>query len=267
MPFANNKGVKIYYEVEGQGPPLVLAHGSSATLDSWRRYGYADALRSDFKLVLFDARGHGRSDKPHETSAYESKPMVADVVAVLDDLGIGKAHYFGYSMGARVGFRVATQSAERFHSFILACNSPYGSEAEVKAYQDILDGWKTLLTDPQAYLLRRERTLGRSLTPEERDELLANDAEALIAFVTGSRHEAPLTNEELSRISVPSLLYCGDLDPRYAGARESANHMPKATFVSLPGLDHLKAFVRSETALPHIKKFLAEVSRNLPEKG
>ena len=57
MPYANNNGVKIYYEVEGEGPPLVLAHGNSRMLDYWRTYGYADALKTVFKLVLFDARG------------------------------------------------------------------------------------------------------------------------------------------------------------------------------------------------------------------
>jgi hypothetical protein len=70
LPYANNNGVKIYYEVEGEGPPLVLGHGLSGTLNHWWRLGYVDALRHDFRLILFDARGHGRSDKPHESSAY-----------------------------------------------------------------------------------------------------------------------------------------------------------------------------------------------------
>ena len=104
MPFANNNGVKIYYEVEGQGPPLVLAHGISMGLNNWRRNGYTDALKKDFQLVLYDARGHGRSDKPHEPAAYGLLNMAEDVVAVLDDLGIGQAHYFGFSMGAKVGY-------------------------------------------------------------------------------------------------------------------------------------------------------------------
>ena len=262
MPYANNNGVKIYYEVEGEGPPLVLAHGVTRALDAWRAYGYAEALKNDFKLVLFDARGHGRSDKPHDTSAYTSKLRVGDVLTVLDEIGIGKAHYFGYSMGARLGFRVATSAAARFHSFIFGGNSPYRSEAENKANQDSLDTYKIMLADPEAAVRQRERAFGRPMTNEERALYLANDAEALVALGTAHLAWPPLTNDELSNICVPCLLYCGDLDLRYAGAKESASHIPQATFISLPGLDHTPVFVRSDAVLPHVKKFLAEVSKN-----
>ena len=260
MPYANNNGVKIYYEVEGEGPPLVLAHGQSRTLDSWRTYGYADALKQDFKLVLFDARGHGKSDKPHDPTAYGVK-RAGDVVAVLDDLGMGKAHYFGYSMGARTGFRVATQSLSRFHSFVLCGSSPYPGEDEVKTTQDAIDGFKTIRTDPEAALVQRERLFGRSLTKEERNLYVSSDVEALIALVTARLDWPSLTNDELSHISVPCLLYCGDLDTAHDGAKKSVNHMPQATFVSLPGLAHIQAFERSDMALPHVKKFLAGVSK------
>ena len=119
MPYANNHGVRIYYEVEGRGPPLVLAHGMGLDLNSWERYGgYATALKSDFTLIMFDFMGHGRSDKPHEPAAYRDW-MHHDVLAVMDHIGIGKAHYSGYSMGASVGFLTAVSYPERFHSFIL----------------------------------------------------------------------------------------------------------------------------------------------------
>jgi pimeloyl-ACP methyl ester carboxylesterase len=99
MPYANNAGVKIYFEMEGEGPPLVLAYGLTGGLNCWRAIGIVDLLRNDFQLILFDARGHGRSDKPHEPAAYGLQ-MADDVVAVLDDVRVSRAHYFGYSMGA-----------------------------------------------------------------------------------------------------------------------------------------------------------------------
>jgi len=61
MPKAKNGDINIYYEVEGEGPPLVLAHGIISSLNVWRWVGYTDALRNDFQLVLFDARGMGRA--------------------------------------------------------------------------------------------------------------------------------------------------------------------------------------------------------------
>ena len=260
MPYANNKGVKIYYEVEGEGPPLVMAHGAGGTLESWRARGYTAALKDNFKMVLFDARGHGRSDKFHEESAYASQLMVDDVIAVLDDLGIGKAHYFGYSMGAWVGFRVPSRSATRFQSFILGGGTAYNGDDDVRKNMLLgIESYKILLADPEAFLRRREKALGRSLTSGERDMYLGNDAKALIALVTNLRDWPSVTNDELSRISAPCLIYCGDLDPVYAGSRESANHVPGATFVSLPGLDHGTAQQSVDPILPHVNKFLASV--------
>jgi pimeloyl-ACP methyl ester carboxylesterase len=102
LPYADSNGVKIYYEVEGNadGPPLVLQHGLTGYLESWRERGYTKVLGGDYRLILVDARGHGRSDKPHEPEAYVRELRAADVVAVLDDLGIEKTYYFGYSMAA-----------------------------------------------------------------------------------------------------------------------------------------------------------------------
>lgn len=259
MPYANNKGVKIYYEVEGQGPPLVLAHGAGGAIERWRTYGYADALKHDFKLILFDARGHGRSDKPHEASAYTFNLMAEDVMAILDELGIGEAHYLGYSMGAKIGFRIAAGHAPRFRSFILGGQHPYRIPAA--SAQDNVARYKTLVTDPEAFLMGQEKTLGRALTKEERNATLANDAEALVACLTAFG-DWFLTDEEVLLISVPCLLYYGELDRSYARAKEIAGYLRNATFVSLPGLDHMPGFVRSDMALPHIKKFLARVSKN-----
>lgn len=65
MPYVNNEGVRIYYEVEGQGPPLVLIAGLTGNLKTWRLYGYVKELKGDYRLILLDPRGHGDSDKPH----------------------------------------------------------------------------------------------------------------------------------------------------------------------------------------------------------
>ncbi len=99
MPYARNQGVRIYYEVEGDGPPLVLQHGSACSHLEWREMGYSDVLRQDYQLILIDARGHGASGKPHEPAAYALPRRVADVLAVLDALTLRHAHYFGYSLG------------------------------------------------------------------------------------------------------------------------------------------------------------------------
>jgi hypothetical protein len=87
VPYADNDGIRIHYEVEGVGPPLMLHHGFTISLEEWRRFGYVDALKSEYQVILIDARGHGASDKPHDPAAYEMARRAGDVVAVLDDLG------------------------------------------------------------------------------------------------------------------------------------------------------------------------------------
>ena len=262
MPYANNNGVKIYYEVEGQGPPLILVHGATRSGSFWRESGYSNALKGDYRLVMMDVRGHGRSDKPHDPSAYGSA-MASDVIAVLDDAKINKAHYYGYSLGGGLGFWLATSDHDRFHSFILGGINPYPtSEAQVKENEAAMARAKLQIEDPDAFLLTLEQNvLRRPLTADERRSALAVDGHAMLALMTASKTRTTYSNSDLSRIRVPCLLYCGDLDPSFERARESTNHIPSAEFVSLPGLAHGPAMMRSDLVLPHVKEFLAKAGK------
>ncbi|MGH9271683.1 MAG: alpha/beta fold hydrolase, partial [Ilumatobacteraceae bacterium] len=121
MPHTDNHGTRIAYEViAGTGPPLILHHGLSDSSRGWHDGGYVAALRRDCTLVLIDARGHGESTKPHEPEAYHPPEVLAtDVLAVMDALFIEDAHYFGYSMGGRVGFELARRAPGRLRSLVL----------------------------------------------------------------------------------------------------------------------------------------------------
>jgi pimeloyl-ACP methyl ester carboxylesterase len=263
MPYANNNGVKIYYEVEGEGPPLVLAHPLTSSLGAWRRDGYVDALRSEYRLIMFDARGHGRSDKPHEAEACSLSTMATDVLSILDDVGVTKTHYFGYSLGSRVGFWLATHHREHFRSFILAGMTPYQiPTATVAIAGAMVEGLKLLSTDRNAYLMRQERAIKRALTEQEKQRLLAQDGEALIAVWTAWLNSPTLTDQDLNGISLPCLVYCGELDEGgfHPGAKECVNHIPNARFVSFPTLNHYQAGARSDLVLPQVREFMARIA-------
>ena len=132
MPYARNQGVRISYEVEGDGPPLVLQHGSACSSAEWREMGYRDVLRRDYQFILIDARGHGASDTPHEPAAYTLPLRVTDVTAVLDALSIQQAHYFGYSMGGWIGFGLAKYAPERVRTLILGGAHPYAESLQAR---------------------------------------------------------------------------------------------------------------------------------------
>ena len=70
MPYFDNEGIKIYYEIVGEGPPVVLIHGFPANLERWKETNWVTTLKEDYQLILLDCRGHGKSDKPHDESYY-----------------------------------------------------------------------------------------------------------------------------------------------------------------------------------------------------
>lgn len=255
MPFANNSGIRIHYEVEGEGPPLVLQHGLAGSLEGWRSAGYVDALKGDYHLILVDARGHGASDKPHAPEAYMGTSMARDVVAVLDDLGIDRARFWGYSMGGRIGFFLATHFPDRFHCFVLGGISPHFRPEE---RQDVAIGFEAMKKGGlAAYIAVRERMAG-PLPPDQKTRILANDTEALFA-AQESFLKTPSLWDKLPGIPVPCLLYVGGDDARFAGAKEAAAFIPRADFFSLPGLNHGQGMARSDLVLPRVNAFLRKV--------
>ena len=257
MPYAKCDDINIYYEVAGQGPPLVLGHGGSYTLEMWKDWGYTDNLKKDFQLIMLDFRGHGKSDKVKQEPGSDSG-MADDVIAVLNDAGIEKASYFGYSMGAMAGFSLATsRHVSRFSSFILGGMTPYEwPEEMVRAINISIEGYKLLQTDPEAYIEWMENLLKRTLSPGEKNDLLSRNAESSASMQSGLLDTPPLSNEELSRIPVPCLIYCGDQDPFYPGAKESVDHIPKSVFISMDGFNHITTITQSNYVVPYIKSFL-----------
>ncbi|MEE8353494.1 MAG: alpha/beta fold hydrolase, partial [Dehalococcoidales bacterium] len=87
MPYCENDGVKIHYEVEGDGPDLMMIHGFAANLEAnWRMPGVAGALRDENRLIMMDCRGHGESDKPTDPAMYGTK-MTGDILCLMEHLG------------------------------------------------------------------------------------------------------------------------------------------------------------------------------------
>src|SRR5258705_13811419 len=100
MPKINRDGVEIHYEVHGSGPPLLLTHGYSSTSAMWQ--GQIEALSKRHRLGLWDMRGHGQSDYPPDPKAYSEALTVADMAALLDEVGARPAIVGGLSLGGYI---------------------------------------------------------------------------------------------------------------------------------------------------------------------
>ena len=252
MPFADNEGVRIFYKVEGSGAPLVLHHGLTGTHESWsKRVDYVGVLKDKYQLVLMDARGHGRSDKSHIPERYGMEYMVGDVTAVLDEIGINKAHFWGYSMGGRIGLATGKYAPDRFSSLIIGGNglSEKDSEGEMEELKGYIPIFKQGV---DAFLSRAEI---EDMEDSEREMWNNADFDAFIAYC--SYYENIGMAEYLPKLTIPCLIYAGEEDTYpHSTAKACAEIMQNALFVSLPGLNHPGAFYNWDQVLPHVLKFL-----------
>ncbi len=254
MPYVTSTdGVRIFCTAIGQGEPLVLSHGSTHTWESWQDLGYVDALKDRFRLVLIDSRGHGASGKPHRAAAYTMRQQVDDVVAVLDDLGIGRFHFWGYSLGAQVGFHLAARVPDRVRSFVAYGGHPYPPSPGDRAFIDEINA--TLRRGMQAWVDRMEARGVFAQYPNpvaRRARLLGADADALIASNTASGDDLGAA-DTLSRLTMPCLLIAGQHDGVNGLARQAAKDVPTADFVSVGGIGH--AMVHAQVILPYVDAF------------
>ncbi len=260
MPFANNEGVRIHYEVEGSGPALLLHHAFMADGSDWRECGYTQELSKGYQAITLDARGHGQSDKPHDRAGYQPDTMVADVLAVLDDLGVARAHYWGFSLGGDVGLRLALQAPQRLRSLVLGGTSSHhpASEGEQKATDQLRQGLAYAAQKGMAaFVALSEQMLG-PLPARERAQYLAADPLALSAALEAYAGW-PSVEGSLARIETPCLLYAGDKDPLFASGQEAAGKIPGAAFLPFPGLGHRDLPYRVDLVLPEVKGFLAGI--------
>lgn len=135
--FAEVNGIKLHYDVYGDGPPLLLIMGLGTPMWAWEPQ--VRDLSKDFKTIAFDNRGVGRSPLP--AAPFGIDDMAADAVALLDHLGIMKAHVMGASMGGFIAQTIAVKYPERVDRLVLACTAFGGAEqvpAEPWVYQEMV---------------------------------------------------------------------------------------------------------------------------------
>ncbi len=235
MPYSNNEGVNIHYEVRGSGPPIVFNHGFPRDRTSW--YSYAERLQDQYTCVLIDGRGMGLSDKPHEIDAYTFERKVSDTLSVMDDLQFDRAVYWGYSMGGGIGWASARYAPERFDAFIIGGSEPFRSDADRE-------------------LIRNSATRIRA----NPSEYPGQDVEALYASQMGSTL-GPNFEDVFSTMHMPCLFYVGEDDPRLDAITRATGLMPNVTFFTLPGRDHSATHRDVDAVVPHALAFLAKVTK------
>ena len=261
MPLAANPtdGIRTYFEDGGgTGMPVLFYTGFADPLEVAKASRLAQALAGEFRLVYADHRGQGGSDKPTDAESYLLPTRVGDAVAVLDALGIERAHVLGSSWGARLGFALGEHAPARVLSLVLSGNQPYSWNLEspiAKVVERAIAASqrKGMIGFVESF----EGDLGYRLPDPARTwSLEKNHPAALEAAWRSVRTEGPIS-ADLSRWRVPCLICAGDADEMHEDAMRAAAEIPGAKFVSLGGHSHISAFYEADDILlPHVLALL-----------
>jgi pimeloyl-ACP methyl ester carboxylesterase len=232
MPTINRDGVKIYYEIHGnQGPVLLLTHGYSATSEMWK--GQIDAFSGKHRLVLWDMRGHGRSDYPDDQAAYSEALTVGDMAALLDEVGAQRAIIGGLSLGGYMSLAFYRAHPERASALLIIDTGP-GFKKE-----DARQAWNKRALDTAARLEREGLSVLQSAS-RERANANHRDAFGLARAARGmlTQRDARVI-EILPDIKVPSLVVVGADDAPFLAASDyMAAKIPGAKKVVIPAAGH-----------------------------
>jgi len=245
MPTVRVNDINLYYAEAGAGPPVILIMGLGGDHLAWAFQVRAFAER--YRVITFDNRGAGRSDAPDQP--YTTALMAADTLALMDALGIDRAHVVGVSMGGMIAQELALAAPARVRSLHLGCTL-----ARPDAYlRALLEAWRDVRT-----ALPRERAVRAMAlwmfapeTYDTRPDFVETIIQTSLAnpfpqTVTGFLRQADAvaahdTLDRLGAIRCPTLVSVGEEDilvpPRFS--RELAARIPGAELRILPGAGHV----------------------------
>ncbi|HVZ05824.1 alpha/beta hydrolase [Hyphomicrobium sp.] len=235
MKHFDSAGVDIAFldtEADSEKPPVLLIHGFASNVETnWIGTGWVEFLgKAGYRVIAFDNRGHGESQKLYELTDYGAPLMAEDARRLLDHLGIARAHVIGYSMGARIAAFLALTHPDRVDHIVfgglginmvrgMAGTGPIARALEAQSIEDV--------GNPTARTFRAFA------------EQTKSDLRALAACIRSSR--APITAEMVASIAAPVLVAVGETDVIGGSAEELARLIPGARAFTIAGRDHNRA--------------------------
>ncbi len=247
MPTARVGDLNLHYEVHGEGEPLLLIMGYGASSAWW--YLQTAALSQEYKVIVFDNRGTGLSDKPDVPCTMQM--MADDAAGLLDAIGVESAHVFGVSMGGMIAQDLALHHPRKVTSLILGCTTPGGGNAVLPEQESL------------GFLLDHERR-GNLSIEEYAEELLPflfsqgfidGNRDRVGAFISQAfEHVTPIHGyrrqgeafmsfnvwDRLPEIEAPTLVMTGTAD-RLVPAENSrilASRIPNAELIMFEDVGH-----------------------------
>jgi pimeloyl-ACP methyl ester carboxylesterase len=237
-------GVQIAYDditpAGGADRTVVLIHGfASNRVEGWKRTGwYAAFERRRTRVIALDQRGHGESAKLYEPQAYERERLAADVLNLMDELGVERADLFGYSMGTRTALELAIAQPSRLSHLILGgVGGKLLEKAPDVAGEPMADAM--LAEDPSTISQPMLQSF-RQFADEQGEDRKA------LAAVTRVKN-MPFNREAMAEMPVPTLVVAGSGDEGAGDPEALARIFPHGHGVTIPGCDHFSAIPHALT--------------------
>jgi 3-oxoadipate enol-lactonase len=270
VPFARAADkVRIYYEAHGSGTPLVLAYGIGGNVEMWDVN--RDALAARHRLILWEPRGHARSDSPEDPAKYSFERWVFDLKAVLDHLGIRKAHVGGLSLGAGIATRFALRFPARVRSLVVT-NSSSAAGLPLSVENLVMRARSIEITLTKGMDAVAEYAMAANPNLSER---LALDPGARAEFYEEYRRLSPIgyanslraliamdhITDQLRRLRMPVLLIGADRDPSLEPMKAMHRRVRGSRLVVLSPASHFGNRDQPEAWNRTVIEFLARCDR------
>ncbi len=218
MPFATINGLRLYYEMHGDGgEPLVFVHGYTGDSNDWRFQ--VEEFSGDYRVLVFDNRGHGQSEAPADQSLYAVDEMVEDAEQLIAEVGFERFHLVGHSIGGAIAQEIALRSPKRVLSLMLQDTShSFGNHDE--------PGGTMPYVPPEHMKVAAQRIAKMS------KDTLAGAWKGLTTW-RGS-------TERAHEIKTPTLIIYGDRDASriVEGSRRLKELIPQADIAVIAGAGH-----------------------------
>lgn len=249
MPYLGRDGVRIYYEVHGDGPrTLLLSHGWGS---SSRMFAANLAALAEHHTVLsWDLRGHGRSDYPADPSLYSAALAVGDMVGLLDSVSSRRAVIAGHSLGGYLSLSLLLDHPERVEALVLIDTGPGFRKTEPR------EQWNAT-AERYAARLDAHGLSALDAGPEQQHDQ-HRDATGLAHSARGilMQHDARVL-ESLPAIGVPTLVVVGNDDEAFVpAAKYMAGKIPGAELVEIAGAGHAPNVTHTAQFDRHVLEFL-----------
>ncbi|PIE94383.1 2-succinyl-6-hydroxy-2,4-cyclohexadiene-1-carboxylate synthase [Bacillus fungorum] len=261
------QGVSYEYEVVGSGEPLLLLHGFTGSMETWR--SFVPSWSEQFQVILVDIVGHGKTESPEDVTHYDIRNAAVQMKELLEYLHIEKAHILGYSMGGRLAITMACLYPEYVRSLLLEnCTAGLEREEDRKerrekderiAHKIEREGIRSfVLMWENIPLFETQKSLAQNVQEAVRKERLANNPKGLANSLRGMGTGAqPSWWDELHNLKMPVLLMNGEYDKKFFRILKNIEKcISHAKFVKIDGAGHAIHVEQPEKFDTIVKGFL-----------